>query len=688
MSFARIVLDIPTRTLDRAYVYRIAEKDEHVAQIGCAVVVPFGSRSALGFIIDIFSEPAADVDIQSLKYVEAVVSQSYFDALAVEVINYIANYYIASLASVVHLFTPVGRRPKLVKNNDGVWELSLPAKRRQRQGLLRKATPDYECKKLVSLSDKQQEVFSIICEAYEAKSPEAIVVDGVTGSGKTEIYMHAIQRVLNDGKNALVLIPEISLTTQMEERYRAYFGDDIALMHSAMTTSARYDEWIRIKRGEAHVVIGPRSALFAPLENIGIIIIDEEHEFTYKQSSEPRYHARDVAWFMTQQRKSVLVLGSATPSLESLYLCDHHPRWKKVEITERINELPLPHISVVDMAQEFTEGHKSMFSRELSSALIDTIRAGCHSILFLNQRGFARFVLCRDCGFVPTCPTCSVSLTYHEDIHKLLCHHCGYEEALSPACPQCASPFLKKFGTGTQRVESQLKALLKDMPVDIIRMDADTTKKRGAHAKLLKQFASSKASILVGTQMIAKGLDFDDVALVGVIDADTQLKLPDFRANEKTFSLIEQVAGRAGRKDISGRVIVQTYSPESYSIDLAARYDKKNFLNKENQSRKLLEYPPFVRLINIIIWGKDNNQVKTCAYDLYEQLYELFSHEMKMYEASPCALSKLNNNFRWHILVKAQLDEDASSKISSLVRRWKYPRSVSLGIDVDPISLM
>ena len=414
------------------------------------------------------------------------------------------------------------------------------------------------------LTEGQKAVVAAIEAARAASDGRVVLVDGVTGSGKTEVYLQAIERTLAEGRRAIVLVPEISLTPQTVARFRGRFGDAVAVMHSRMSDGERYDQWDFIKSGAAKVVVGARSALFTPAANVGLIVIDEEHEGSYKQDSSPRYHARDVAEWMMSRAGGALVLGSATPSIEALYQVNKNPRWTAAALPERANGRPMPAIEVVDMAAEFASGSRAMFSGRLARALGEELAQGRKAVLLLNQRGFAKFLLCRDCGFVPECPHCSTSLTYHEQGAKLVCHHCGYTVAAPPTCPECGSPYLKKFGAGTQRVETELRQLLDGLPgvgptVPIIRMDADTTQAKGAHQALLESFAAADAAVLLGTQMIAKGLDFDDVTLVGVINADTQLHLPDYRAGERTFQLIEQVAGRAGRAELDGRVMVQTY---------------------------------------------------------------------------------------------------------------------------------
>ncbi|MEG0324737.1 MAG: primosomal protein N', partial [Raoultibacter sp.] len=355
------------------------------------------------------------------------------------------------------------------------------------------------------LTKGQAEALSVIEAAQKRAAGEVVLVDGVTGSGKTEVYLQAIETTLAQGRGTIVLVPEISLTPQTVARFRGRFGDTVAVMHSRMSQGERYDQWDLIRSGGARVVVGARSALFTPMPNVGLIIIDEEHEGSYKQDSSPRYVSRDVAAWMVAQRNATLVLGSATPSIETLFCCEKREEWHRVVLSERANGMPMPEITVIDMAQEFGSGHRSMFSRKLTKALLETLEKGQKAVLMLNQRGFASFLLCRECGFVPECPSCSTSLTYHEKGSILACHHCGHKEPVPPLCPECQSPYLKKFGAGTQRVEAELTTLLEKTDARIVRMDADTTSGKGAHQRLLEEFGSSEAAVLLGTQMIAKG---------------------------------------------------------------------------------------------------------------------------------------------------------------------------------------
>ena len=456
----------------------------------------------------------------------------------------------------------------------------------------------------------QRDALEAIAAANERADGSVVVLDGVTGSGKTEVYLRAIEDVVEAGRSACVLVPEISLTPQTVGRFRSRFGDDVAVLHSRLAAGERYDQWDLVRTGAARIVVGARSALFAPFRDIGLIVIDEEHESSYKQGSSPRYHAREVAAQMAAISGATLVLGSASPSMEALARCKAGV-WTRVSMPERVTGQAVPPVTVVDMAAEFADGHRSMFSRPLVAELQGVAERGEKAVLFLNRRGFASFLLCRECGFVPECESCSTSMTYHEVGSRLACHHCGATRAVPATCPRCSSPYLRQFGAGTQRVESELAALLPDLPV--VRMDADTTKGKGGHERALAQFEALDSGVLLGTQMIAKGLDYPEVTLVGVINADTTLHLPDFRAGERTYQLLEQVAGRAGRGERPGKVIVQTYWPDHPAVLAAAEHEPHLFYDEEEATREALGYPPFGRLANVLFWGADKTAVAAQA---------------------------------------------------------------------------
>ncbi|AFW96853.1 primosomal protein N' [Anabaena sp. 90] len=511
-----------------------------------------------------------------------------------------------------------------------------------------------------------------------------ILLHGVTGSGKTEVYLQAIAPLLEQGKSALVLVPEIGLTPQLTDRFRARFGHKVHVYHSALSDGERYDTWRQMLTGEPQIIIGTRSAIFAPLPNLGLIILDEEHDSSFKQDSPiPTYHARTIAQWRAELEHCPLILGSATPSLESwvsgnqLYL----------SLPERINSRPLPPVEIVDMRQELKEGNRSIFSRKLQNALQQLAERQQQGILFIHRRGHSTFVSCRSCGYVLECPHCDVSLAYHhveEGAPELLrCHYCNYGRLHPPHCPECSSPYLKFFGSGTQRVAQELT---KQFPnLKIIRFDSDTTTTKGSHRKLLTQFANGEAHLLVGTQMLTKGLDLPQVTLVGVVAADGLLHLSDYRANERTFQTLTQVAGRAGRGDDPGRVIVQTYTPEHPIIEAVQKHDYQSFADAELAQRQTLNYPPYGRLILLRLSSLDPIQVQNTA-----QIIATFLNNKEGFEIlgpAPASILRVANRYRWQILLK--FDPDALPNLPDWPEvRSLSPASVSLTIDVDPINIM
>lgn len=727
-------------------------------KVGCAVLVPFGGRKAVGFVVGLGADAPSGLDFSKLKAVEEVLGKPCFTEIGAQCAQFLADRYLAPFSSCIRLFMPPGGVPRMERIN-GTWQVTRPMvsevderwvtrtsgadefKPRKgavkqelvlqalKQGDLRVAelTAEYgsvsatlkslekkgviriehrrrmrECDQPSAafskragerpvLTPHQEEALAAITWASAKQDGHVVLIDGVTGSGKTEVYLRAIENELEQGRGAIVLVPEISLTPQTVARFRGRFGDTVAVLHSRMSQGERFDQWDLIREGRTRVVVGARSALFAPMENVGIVIIDEEHESSYKQDQAPRYVTRDVAEWMVRSHGAVLVLGSATPSLEALHRCAMEPSWTRVEMPGRANGKPLPDINVVDMAREFGGGNRSMFSRDLQNALFEVLDKGEKAVLLLNQRGFAQFLLCRDCGFVPECDSCSTSLTYHERAAKLVCHHCGATRPVPAVCPECGSPYLKRFGAGTQRVESELSSLVADRECRIIRMDADTTARKGDHQRLLERFAAPGAAVLLGTQMIAKGLDFDDVTLVGVINADTMLKLPDFRSSERTFDLIEQVAGRAGRAEKPGRVVVQTYSACDVAIRAAASYDRERFLAEELELREGLGYPPYVRLANVLVWGRNEDAVRTAAKGLYHDLSQLVAGKgagWLVLPPTPCVLERLKGSWRYHVVVKAPLKGSIAECFASYFRERKPHHDVRVSIDIDPVNLL
>ena len=550
-----------------------------------------------------------------------------------------------------------------------------------------------------ALTDGQRAALSAIDAARAAARGDVVLVDGVTGSGKTEVYLDAIERSLADGRGALVLVPEISLTAQTVGRFRSRFGDDVAVLHSRLSAGERFDQWDLVRRGEARVVVGARSALFAPLADPGLIIIDEEHEGSYKQDKSPRYHAREVAARMARERGCALVLGSATPSLESLGRCRAGSwggvTWTRVSMPERPGGARLPEVRVVDMAEQFRGGGRSVFSALLADALRGVAERGEKAVLLLNRRGFANFLMCRECGCVPECPHCSCALTYHERGHYLACHTCGrtwpvraYPDP-STSCPNCGSRYLGAYGVGTQRVEDELRMMLPE-GVEVIRMDADTTRAKGAHQRLLEQFDAARSAVLVGTQMIAKGLDFPEVTLVGVINADTMLKLPDFRAAERTYDLLEQVAGRAGRGETPGQVIVQTYWASHPAMRAVEGHDRALFLEAELAERREAGYPPFSRLGNVVLWGRSDAAVRMASKAIADAVRGRVEGQPGWEVLGPtdCVKARAKDFFRRHVMVKSPVDADLGGVLGAAAASLGPLKGINMSVDIDAYDMM
>ncbi|AOV08312.1 primosomal protein N' [Sporosarcina ureilytica] len=537
------------------------------------------------------------------------------------------------------------------------------------------------------LTDEQESALQPIGQAIKDGRQETFLLHGVTGSGKTEVYLQAITKVLEKGQEAIVLVPEISLTPQMTARFKARFGQLVAVLHSALSAGEKYDEWRKIHRGEVKVVVGARSAIFAPFENLGIIILDEEHESTYKQEESPRYHARDVAIKRSEYYKCPVILGSATPSLES-YARASKDVYTLLTLKNRAKSQQLPEVEVVDMREQLKSGNRSMFSIPLAEAIRERLERNEQIILFLNRRGFSSFVLCRDCGTTVECPNCDISLTYHRAHELLKCHYCGHEERVPTVCPQCESEHIRFFGTGTQKVEEEIAKLFPEARV--IRMDVDTTRRKGAHERLLRQFSEGKADILLGTQMIAKGLDFPNITLVGVLAADTTLHLADFRAAEKTFQLMTQVSGRAGRHDLPGEVYIQTYSPEHYAIELAKEQHYEPFYQMEMQSRRQFGYPPFYFFTLIQFSHEDVLKVSDFANRGTTYLSANLSPETVIIGPTAAAISRVNNRYRYQCLIKYKKEPKLTETLQQLIRMYRtdwIKSGLIMTVDVDPMSI-
>ncbi|GIN57561.1 primosomal protein N' [Lederbergia ruris] len=540
----------------------------------------------------------------------------------------------------------------------------------------------------LALTEEQKKAITPVLSRIEANEYQTFLLYGVTGSGKTEIYLQSIQKVLEKGKEAIVLVPEISLTPQMVDRFKGRFGDDVAVLHSGLSLGEKYDEWRKIQRKEAKVVVGARSAIFAPLENIGIIIIDEEHETSYKQEEQPRYHARDVAIKRAKHHHCPVILGSATPSLESFARAQKGV-YHLLTLSKRMNDMALPAVSIVDMREEMRSGNRSVFSVELFEKIKDRLEKQEQTILFLNRRGHSSFLLCRDCGYVMQCPHCDISLTFHRFSNEMKCHYCGFTTGVPDKCPECMSQHIRYFGTGTQKVEEELNKVLPE--ARIIRMDVDTTSRKGAHEKLLDQFKSGRADILLGTQMIAKGLDFPNITLVGVLSADTMLHLPDFRAAEKTFQLLTQVSGRAGRHELTGEVVIQTYTPEHYSVELAGQQNYDQFYQREMILRKMGSYPPFFYLSLVTVSHEDLMEVISATEKMAKFIHANLSEQAVILGPAASPIPRINDRYRYQCLIKYKHEPKLISTLKKLLEHYQQQynkEGLTISIDVNPYNMM
>lgn len=541
---------------------------------------------------------------------------------------------------------------------------------------------NYKKSKPLKLTHEQQAAKSAICTSNSGR----FLLHGVTGSGKTEVSMQVIEDAVKKGKTAVMLVPEISLTPQTVRRFKERFGGRVAVYHSALSLGERYDEWKKMRDGQADIVIGARSAVFAPLDNIGVIIMDEEHEQSYKSEMSPRYHTRDIALFRAEQHGAVLVFASATPSVESYYKAKNG-EYTLLELKERATDAPMPSVDIVDMRVELENGNRSMFSKRLVFEIQKNLERGEQTILFLNRRGFSTFVSCRACGFVAECPNCNISLTYHKNGENLRCHYCGYQIPNYTLCPACGSKHIRYFGGGTQKVEEQIHKIFPSATT--LRMDVDTTSRKAGHEKILNEFLEKKIDILIGTQMVTKGLDFPNVTLVGVVSADTMLNIDDFRSGERAFAVLEQVSGRAGRADKPGRAIIQTYTPEHDAVQKLKTHNYKGFFENEINVRKMMWYPPFSELVSVLVSSVSHSIAKQASQFFTKQLAGIkeAGGKFQILGPIPASISKIKNQYRFCLLIKCECAEKINTILTEAAETCYNNRNykdVSIVIDKNP----
>ncbi len=664
-DYAEIAVGLPVR---KPFHYKIPQELKDKVALGKRVWVPFGPRKIIGYIVGFVEKP----QVASVKEILSVIDEEapVLDDELLKFTRWIADYYHASWGEAI--------------------EAAMPGPLRKGKTKVKPRRPSaeehYEPTKNFKPTDEQESALKPINESLLKHKDDVYLLHGITGSGKTEVYLQSIESALKLGRSAIVLVPEISLTPQTVERFKSRFGAIVAVLHSRLLETERFLEWKRLKEGLAKIAVGARSAIFAPVKDLGLIVIDEEHETSYKQDDAPRYNARDAAIERARLAKAVVILGSATPSLESYYNAVSG-KFKLLKITERIQKRKLPKVEIVDMRQEMADTREvRVLSRALEAAISETLKKHGQVMLFLNRRGFSTFINCKKCGHIVRCKYCNVSLTYHFDTKRLNCHYCNYQVSPPEACPRCKSDDIRYFGIGTQKIESEVARLYPQ--ANIGRMDTDAMIKRGAHRQILGDFRKHKIDILIGTQMIAKGHDFPKVMLVGVVSADTALNLPDFRASERAFNLLTQVAGRAGRGDEVGRVIIQTYNPNHYAIEKSINHDYVGFFEEEINFRRELKYPPFSRIVGIKLRGRNEERVIKVSQDLAANLNAgKIGGSIEIIGPAVDFISKMRGQFRWNIILKGEDPQEMCKLIDVSLEGVKGTSGVIITIDVEPVGL-
>ena len=738
---AEVIINSTAKKLNRTFDYNIPKDLEDIVFIGSKVLVPFGRFKSLEEAHVVRIKQSSEFEIKDIVKVETGLTDKQ-----IELANWMAKRYFCNVSECIKLMQTPGTRNKnvakriqdkkinvvylkkdfneinldiengniksdkqkkilsFVKDNPGCTVpeiesftdcsraivntlvknqyLEFIEKRIERNPLNNK---EVENTKNLILTNEQEEAFNKISKTINEKKYEQFLLYGVTGSGKTEVYLQLINKVIKEGKSAIVLVPEISLTPQMLERFVSRFGkEQIAVLHSKLSIGERHDEWERIKEGRAKIIIGARSAIFAPAQNLGIIIIDEEHDSSYKSEASPKYNAKEVAKKIAKKEKIPVIYGSATPDLRTFYNANNG-KITLLRLTKRANNSNLPKVEIVDLKQELANGNRSMLSFDLYQSIEQNLKDKLQTILFLNRRGYSTFIMCRNCGYTVNCKNCNISMTYHSYENKLKCHYCGYEEKVVKTCPECGSDKIRYFGTGTQKLEQEIH---KQFPqAKTIRMDVDTVTKKNSHEEILNKFKNEDIDILIGTQMVVKGHHFPKVTLVGVIAADSSLNIDDYRATERTFQILTQVAGRAGRENLPGKVIIQSYNPENFSIQNAQKQNYEEFYEIEIALREQLKYPPFCDIIIIGFNSTNEEEIQKVSKTAYEILIDsLDKEEFKIFKPMPSPIDKIQNKFRWRIIIKGNMTEQANDILNQLLKILydKDYKNTKITIDVNP----
>ena len=741
---AEIIINTSAKKLNRTFDYKVPKELEEQIMIGSKVLVPFGNKKEPeeGYVVG-FKE-TTEYKVKEISKLEDMLSDKQ-----IELAKWMAKRYFCNISDCIKLMQTPGTRTKnkekrvqdkvintiylkkeyseiefeietnqiksekqikilkFINDNEGATipeiEMFTNCSRAIINTLIKNgyleiietkiarnplASKKIERTNKLNLTEEQEKAYEKVEKAIEEKRYEQFLLFGVTGSGKTEIYMQLIEKVIKNGKKAIMLVPEISLTPQMIERFISRFGKDkLAVIHSKLSIGERHDEWNKIKENKANIIIGARSAIFAPVKDLGIIIIDEEHDTSYKSEATPKYNAIEIANKIAKEEKIPLVLGSATPDI-STYYKSQKGKITRLELTKRANNSNLPKIEIIDLKQELANGNRSMLSFELYKSIEENLKNHYQTILFLNRRGYSTFIMCRDCGYTVKCKNCNISMTYHSFEKKLKCHYCGYEEPIVTTCPECGSKKIRYFGTGTQKLEDEIH---KQFPkATTIRMDIDTVTKKNSHEEILNEFKNKGIDILIGTQMVVKGHHFPKVTLVGVVAADSSLNMDDYRANEKTFQILVQVAGRAGREKLPGKVIIQSYNPENFSIQSAKNQNYIEFYQTEIALRKQLKYPPFCDIIVIGFNSNSESKIKTISENMYKSLTEKNLENCNIYKPSPSPIDKIQNRYRWRIIIKSNMNEKLNDILNQELRKIyeKNDRSVNISIDVNPNNMI
>ena len=726
--YADVLVQYGVKSLDHTFTYHIPDELVSELTVGMKVLVPFGSKEINGFVVNI-SDSIPEIEVKDIKSI--ITKELKLNEELMELGKYLSSKTLCTLIAAYQTMLPTSLK---INNSKETYELkrktiyldvetqeieeyieknkrsraqietleyllengstlkselnALAVKKLLSVGLIKERTesiyridPGIAYEEENKLNDEQSKCFEEIRNSFNQEN--VFLLHGVTGSGKTEVYMHLVSEVIKKGKCAIVLVPEISLTTQIVKRFYSRFGSDVAIFHSNLSDGEKFDEYKKIENGNVHIVVGTRSAIFTPINNIGLIIIDEEHSSNYKQDNNPRYHAIDIAKWRAHYHECPVILGSATPSLETMARAEKGV-YKYLSLTKRIGNSKLPKIKIIDMQPEFRKKNM-ILSEELQIDIMNTLKRKEMVMILLNRRGYSTIITCASCGFTYKCPHCDITLTYHKTSNHLRCHYCGYTVINSNTCPNCHEDAIRDYGLGTEKLESYIKELYPSYR--IVRMDADTTTRKGSHEKIINDIENGEYDIIIGTQMISKGFDFKRVTLVGIINADESLNIPDFRSGENTFSLLSQVSGRAGRSDLPGSVVIQTFNPDNKTLNFVAKHDYMSNYKYEMDIRKKLKYPPYYYLVSLKVISKDYSSASKEATKVAEYLRKHLSNTTIILGPSTANVFKINNYYRFQIVIKYRFDDKLMDVLKFIDNQYILNKTTNIEIDIDPIRI-